>query len=51
MKNKIKYGNSEKCENCRFSFIKENVMFCAKTINFTQSDNSCEKFKMKKIEL
>jgi hypothetical protein len=44
---KIRYGNREKCENCKYMFTKDNVLFCAKTINFTRLENYCEKFKMK----
>lgn len=50
MKNKIRYGNSEKCENCKFSFTKENTLFCAKTINQIQpNNNGCEKFVKRNI--
>lgn len=37
----------EFCKNCKFSFIREKQLFCAKTINITRIDNNCEQFELK----
>ena len=37
-----------KCENCKLSFKNsEGILICVKTINQTQPNNYCDKFKNK----
>lgn len=35
------------CEDCKFSFKKEKMLLCAKTIKIIQPDSSCELYEMK----
>jgi hypothetical protein len=35
------------CEDCQFSFKKDKMLLCAKTIGMTQPDNSCELYEIK----
>lgn len=37
----------EFCKNCKFSFIREKQLFCAKTINITHPENNCQLFEEK----
>lgn len=38
------------CKDCQFSFIRNNMLFCAKTINITQPEYTCEIFEQKIIK-
>lgn len=44
---KIFKKNTNFCKDCQFSFLKDGMLFCAKTINVTQPDNNCELFEIK----
>ena len=45
---KIRYGYSENCEHCKWSFTKDKILICAATIKMIQPKYRCEKFKIKR---
>ena len=37
-----------RCENCKYKFTKDGILFCVITLNMTKTDNFCEKFITKR---
>jgi len=44
---KIFERQKEFCIDCKFSFVREKQLFCAKTIGITKPNNNCEQYEIK----